>query len=137
MRMADRISEEQRSYNMRRVKNANTEVELRVRRLVHSMGYRFRLHDRTLPGTPDIVFSKKRKVIFVHGCFWHQHDKCSASRRPTSNQGFWNQKLDRNLERDLANQQRLLDSGWSSLVLWECELDDLTSVAPRIKDFLG
>lgn len=73
----------------------------------------------------------------MHGCFWHQHEECVASRRPKSNQGFWNQKLDRNFERDMANQQRLLDDGWGLLVLWECELGDAASLQSRIKDFLG
>ena len=135
--MADRISEEQRSYNMSRVKGANTEVERLVRKLIHSMGYRFRLHDRSLPGTPDIVFSRKKKAIFVHGCFWHQHDDCLSSRRPKSNQDFWNPKLDRNRERDSANQQQLTDGGWDYLIVWECELRETPTLASRIKEFLG
>lgn len=135
--MADRISEEQRSYNMRRVKSANTEPELRVRRLIHSMGYRYRLHDRRLPGTPDVVFSRRKKAIFIHGCFWHQHDGCPSSQRPKSNQDFWNPKLDRNLERDSQNQQKLVKSGWDYLVIWECELRDIPALRSSIQGFLG
>ena len=135
--MVDRISEEQRSYNMSRVKSANTATEIRVRRLIYSMGYRYRLHDRSLPGTPDVVFSRKRKAIFVHGCFWHQHDGCQASRRPVSNQNFWNAKLDRNRERDLQNQRRLMEIGWDYLVVWECDLRDIFSLCSRIQNFLG
>ena len=134
--MADRISEEQRSYNMSRVKGANTTPELRVRRLIHSMGYRYRLHDRSLPGTPDVVFSRKKKAIFIHGCFWHQHNDCPASRRPASNQDFWNAKLDRNLERDSQNQQRLAERGWEYLLVWECELRHIQVLRSRIQSFL-
>ena len=135
--MADRISEQQRSYNMSRVKSANTEPELRVRRLIHAMGYRYRLHDRSLPGTPDVVFSRKKKAIFIHGCFWHQHDNCPGSRRPASNQDFWNTKLDRNLQRDSQNQQRLTERGWDFLIVWECELRDIPALRSRIQGFLG
>lgn len=137
--MADRISEARRSYNMQRIKSSNTEIELMVRRLVHSMGYRYRLHDRRLPGSPDIVFAGRKKVIFVHGCFWHQHPdpRCLDSRVPKSNQDYWISKLDRTQRRDSANQQDLSDSGWDSLIVWECELREIATVQSKIKDFLG
>lgn len=137
--MADRISEERRSYNMRRIKSTNTQVELKVRRLIHSMGYRYRLHDRRLPGSPDLVFRPRRKVIFVHGCFWHQHPEagCRDSRRPQSNLAYWLPKLERTKQRDAENQQRLTESGWQSLTIWDCETADEETLRQRIKDFLG
>lgn len=137
--MADRLSEERRSYNMRRIKSSNTQIELKVRRLIHSMGYRYRLHDRRLPGAPDIVFRPRRKVIFVHGCFWHQHPEagCRDSRRPKSNLAYWMPKLERTKQRDAENQQRLTESGWQSLTIWDCETADENALRERIQDFLG
>ena len=137
--MADRISEERRSYNMRRIKGSNTTVELAVRRLIHGMGYRYRIHDRTLPGKPDLVFRPRRKVIFVHGCFWHQHPDthCLDSRIPKSRQEYWIPKLERTQERDRTNQQQLLDSGWAYLVVWECDLRNIPALRSRIQGFLG
>lgn len=136
--MADRISEERRSYNMSRIKSTNTSVEMSVRRLIHGMGYRYRLHDKRLPGKPDIVFRPRSKVIFVHGCFWHQHPSadCLDSRVPKSNLGYWESKLERTKQRDAANQQRLIENGWESLIIWECELRDISSLSFRIKQFL-
>ena len=103
------------------------------------MGYRYRLHDRRLPGSPDIVFAGKRKVIFVHGCFWHQHPDpgCLDNHVPKSNEAYWGPKLERTQDRDAANQQSLRSLGWKWLILWECELGDTASLQPRIKDFLG
>ena len=136
--MADRISEERRSYNMSRIKSSNTSVELTVRRLIHGMGYRYRLHSKGLPGKPDIVFGPRRKVIFVHGCFWHQHPStdCPDNRIPKSNLAYWQPKLERNQKRDSDNQQALLDSGWESLIVWECELRVPSALSERIKQFL-
>lgn len=136
--MADRISEERRSYNMSRIKSSNTALELAVRRLIHRMGYRYRLHDSSLPGKPDIVFRPRRKVIFVHGCFWHQHPAadCLDSRIPKSNQGYWAPKLERTKQRDAANQQNLFDIGWEPLIVWECELRESQSLSEKIKQFL-
>ena len=123
---------------MSRIKSSNTAVELTVRRLIHGMGYRYRLHDRALPGKPDIVFRPRRKVIFVHGCFWHQHPaaECLDSRVPKSNQSYWGPKLERTKQRDAANQQTLIESGWDSLIVWECELREPPALAARIKGFL-
>ena len=143
--MADRISEERRSYNMSRIKSSNTSVEkfepedIAVRRLIHGMGYRYRLHGKGLPGKPDIVFRPRRKVIFVHGCFWHQHSSsvCSDSRVPKSNLDYWEPKLERTKQRDANNQDLLLDMGWESLIVWECELRDIPALRARIQGFLG
>ena len=136
--MADRISEERRSYNMSRIKSSNTTVELAVRRLIHGMGYRYRLHGKGLPGKPDIVFGPRRKVIFVHGCFWHQHpsDDCVDSRLPKSNLGYWQPKLERNQMRDSRNEQALVESGWTPFTVWECELKNTEALCARIRQFL-
>lgn len=136
--MADRISEERRSYNMSRIKSSNTSVELTVRRLIHGMGYRYRLHGKGLPGKPDIVFRPRRKVIFVHGCFWHQHSaaNCLDGRVPKSNLSYWKPKLERTKQRDANNQDLLLEMGWESLIIWECELCDTPALRSRIQGFL-
>ena len=136
--MADRISEERRSYNMRRIKSTDTSVELAIRKMIHRMGYRYRLHDRKLPGSPDIVFRVRRKIIFVHGCFWHQHPdpNCLDSRIPKSNQDYWIPKLARSQERDQTNQLKLSEQGWRHLVVWECELKDALGLRSRIRAFL-
>lgn len=112
--------------------------ELAVRRLVYSLGFRFRLHRDDLPGKPDLVFAKKRKVIFVHGCFWHRHPApaCKDSRAPRSNTDYWKPKLDRNVERDAQAVDLLKAQGWSVLTIWECETKHLPNVAARINAFL-
>lgn len=106
---------------MRRIRSTDTAPELAVRRLLYRLGYRYRLHRKELPGRPDLVFLKRRKVIFVHGCFWHVHT-CNAGRQPKTNQVYWSAKLARNVERDALNQAALLALGWESLVVWECQL---------------
>jgi len=133
----DPLSPKARSEQMRRVRSKDTGPELVVRRLVHSMGYRYRLHSKTLPGHPDLVFAGRRKVIFVHGCFWHRHEGCPRCRMPKSRVDFWKPKLEGNQKRDQANQLRLRELGWDHLVVWECELKDASSLASRIKQFLG
>jgi len=128
---------EKLSAHMRTIRKTDTKPELAVRRLVHAMGYRYRLHRRDLPGTPDLVFAGRRKVLFVHGCFWHRHD-CSLGRKhPSVNPSYWQPKLKRNAARDTENVQRLTELGWSALVLWECELADRDALAQRIKTFLS
>lgn len=122
---------------MRRVRGRNTTPELKVRRLLHAAGYRYRLHDRRLPGSPDLVFRKRRKVIFVHGCFWHGHDCPRGSRAPKANQTFWQAKFDRNRARDVRDLETLTRLGWRSLVVWECELKDSGELEKRLKAFLG
>jgi DNA mismatch endonuclease (patch repair protein) len=136
--MTDKISRERRSANMSAIRGKGTKPELLVRRLLHRLGYRYRLHRKDLPGRPDIVFLKRRKAIEVRGCFWHQHPdpSCRKARQPASNEAFWNEKLRRNVERDAANLKRLGDAGWEVLVLWECELS-ATDLAPRLTNFLG
>ena len=118
---------------MARVLNKDTKPELYVRRLVFSKGYRYRLHVRSLPGTPDLVFAKAKKVIFVHGCFWHRHPRCG--RLPKSKKRFWVTKLEQNRQRDLCNLRKLRRRGWKGLVLWECELSSPT-LSDKITFFL-
>jgi DNA mismatch endonuclease (patch repair protein) len=125
-----------RSENMRRIRSADTAPELRVRRLVHAMGYRYRLHKRELPGKPDIVFSSKKKVILVHGCFWHAHRRCKIARVPKSNTHYWIPKLLRNTNRDAAVRKLLKRAGWEALVIWECETRDSSCLGKRIARFL-
>lgn len=134
--MTDRIQPEVRSRIMRRVRAKDTKSEMAVRRLVHGLGYRYRLHARNLPGTPDLVFAARKKAIFVHGCFWHQHN-CRRGTRPSSNLEFWNVKLELNTERDRRTMAALKEAGWSVLVIWECETRLLEPLITRIKGFLG
>lgn len=132
----DRISAEQRSANMRRIRSKDTSPELALRRLIHALGFRFRLHRKGLPGRPDLVFPGRRKVIFVHGCFWHQHPGCSEGRIPRSRLDYWTPKLGRNQVRDAANLNLLNEQGWKVLVIWECDLKDLQALTKRVKGFL-
>lgn len=120
---------------MGRVRGKDTGPEMRVRRLVYRMGFRYRLHCRGLPGKPDLAFSGRKKAIFVHGCFWHQHD-CARGTRPLSNRDFWNRKLDRTVQRDKANISALEECGWSVLIVWECETKNLDQLEDRVKEFL-
>jgi DNA mismatch endonuclease (patch repair protein) len=108
-----------------------------VRRLVHSLGYRYRLHRKDLPGRPDLVFGSRRKVIFVHGCFWHLHKGCIDARLPASNRSYWGPKLKRNVERDSQHLRNLKNAGWRVLVVWECETLDLSKLRQRLLYFLG
>ncbi|SDY39846.1 very short patch repair endonuclease [Nitrosomonas halophila] len=135
--MTDTMSSAQRSRIMSRVRAKNTRPEMTVRRLLHSMGYRYRLHDTSLPGKPDLVFASRHKVIFVHGCFWHGHEGCRFFAVPKSNRDFWNDKFKRNMARDEANYVKLCEAGWSVLVIWQCELRDLKEVEQRAMEFLG
>lgn len=121
---------------MSRVRCKGTKVEMRVRRLVHSMGYRYRLHARQLPGHPDMVFAGRKKAIFVHGCFWHRHPDCALARLPKSRLDFWLPKLQGNRLRDLAEQEKLSALGWRVMVVWECQLKDMDDLAKRIIAFL-
>jgi DNA mismatch endonuclease (patch repair protein) len=135
MNVMDVYNTNKRSEVMRAVKSKNTKPELRVRSLLHRAGLRFRLHDKNLPGRPDIVFPSRRAVIFVHGCFWHQHPDCPHAARPASNSDYWNRKLSRNSERDGANLEALAKSGWRTLVLWECQIKT-ADVVSLVKEFL-
>ena len=119
--MADMFSPEKRSALMARIHSADTSPELSLRRLIHGLGYRFRVHRTDLPGKPDIVMAKHRLIIFMHGCFWHGH-KCLEGRRPGSNTAYWNRKLDRNMSRDKENLTALRRLGWRCSIVWECQL---------------
>lgn len=125
-----------RSEIMRAVKSRNTTPELIVRRLVYNLGYRFRLHRRDLPGKPDLVFIGRRKVIFVHGCFWHGHNCSRGAREPKTNAEYWHSKISRNRERDAENVDRLAVLGWRTHIVWECELRDQAALAHRLRAFL-
>lgn len=137
--MTDTLSPAQRSERMSRVRSRDTRPELFVRRLVHSLGYRFRLHRKDLPGRPDLVFLGRRKVIFVHGCFWHRHNDpdCRLSRIPKSRRDFWVRKLEANRLRDCRNMSTLEEDGWAVLVVWECELRHKEQVENKLRQFLG
>lgn len=134
--MADNRSQESRSALMARIGSKHTAPELTVRRLLHGLGYRFRLHRRDLPGKPDIVLPGRRKAIFVHGCFWHAHG-CKIGQRPKSRPDFWLPKLARNQARDLANVENLRAAGWEVDVVWQCEIKDLEVLKQRLHSFLG
>jgi DNA mismatch endonuclease, patch repair protein len=133
----DNLTPDQRSWNMSRVRSKDTLPELRVRRLVHALGYRYRLHSRKLIGHPDLVFGPRMKVIFVHGCFWHRHKDCVLCRMPKSKLKFWRLKLEANRKRDLSNQEKLIAMGWEFLIIWECETHKTAEIASRIRTFLG
>ena len=122
---------------MRRIRSKDTNPELVLRRLIHGLGYRFRLHRKDLPGRPDLVFAKRRKIVFVHGCFWHQHPDCREGRIPGSRLDYWVPKLKKNQIRDAANRALLEEQGWKVLIIWECELTDISVVKRAVKKFLG
>jgi DNA mismatch endonuclease (patch repair protein) len=121
---------------MRAVKGKDTAPELLVRRLLHSHGYRYRLHRNDLPGKPDLTFPARRRVIFIHGCFWHGHGCKRGAREPKSNVAYWRAKIARNRERDCEHQHALSRSGWAALTVWECELKDSAALLRRLKRFL-
>ena len=122
---------------MSRVRQKNTDPEIAVRRCLHSLGYRFRLHRRDLPGTPDIVLPKFRKVIFVHGCFWHRHHDCSKATTPKTRVEFWSEKFRANVERDEKKGQALRDTGWEPLVIWECESKDAAHLKQKLSELIS
>ncbi len=128
-----------RSENMRRIKSKDTSPELLVRKITHKLGYRFRLHRADLPGKPDLTFPTKKKVIFVHGCFWHQHKSpnCKFAHVPRTNTGYWIPKLKRNVERDKKYQEQLREKGWRFLIIWECESKDIEPLKNKIDQFLS
>lgn len=135
----DKLTLQQRSENMRRIRSKGTKPEIEVRRLIYRLGYRYRLHVKTLSGKPDLVFHSRGKVIFVHGCFWHQHcdPACKKARKPTSNVTFWNNKLKANAERDERNMELLLSEGWQVLTIWQCQIKNAADLSDRIKRFLN
>lgn len=135
--MVDRLTPERRSALMSRVRGKDTSPELRVRRLAHALGFRFRLHRRDLPGRPDLVFPRLRKIIFVHGCFWHRHEGCRKATHSKSRIDYWEEKFTRNVERDRSVQLELAVQGWNVLVIWECETKVPDDLAVRLKEFLA
>lgn len=132
----DRLSPERRGWLMSRIKSKNTSPEMVVRRLVYGMGFRYRLHVKTLPGKPDLVFAGRRKVIFVNGCFWHGHESCRYARPSKSRTEFWTAKISRNRERDLDNISAIEASGWSVLTVWQCELKNIEGLKNLLYDFI-
>ncbi|MEX2650391.1 MAG: DNA mismatch endonuclease Vsr [Alphaproteobacteria bacterium] len=136
--MVDTLTPRQRSERMSRVRGRNTRPEVAVRRLVHGMGFRYRLHGHDLPGTPDMVFASRKKVIFIHGCFWHRHSarSCKLARLPKSRLDFWLPKLDANRRRDRVNRAMLKRMGWDSMLVWECQISDSRELKVNIRRFL-
>lgn len=126
-----------RSEIMARVRGRDTGPELLVRRMLHAMGYRYRVQARGLPGRPDLAFTKRRVAVFVHGCFWHGHDCARGVRTPKANAEFWRAKIDRNRVRDAASAEKLAALGWRTMVVWECGLRDREALAERLRKFLG
>lgn len=133
----DTLSSQERSERMSRVRNKDSAPELKLRRLVHGLGFRYRLHVKELPGQPDLVFPARRSVIFMHGCFWHRHEGCKLARLPKSKLDFWGVKLEANRQRDITHQERLRELGWRVLVVWECELNDVGHVSEIVREFLS
>ena len=125
---------EQRSRNMSAIKSKNTKPEIKVRKLLHSMGYRFRLHSKDLPGSPDIVLPKYKTVIFVHGCFWHRHENCKYASTPKTRKEFWNKKFTENKKRDSEIQEKIKILDWRSVVIWECETKNIENLRDKIID---
>ena len=124
-----------RGENMRRIRSTDSAPEMAVRRLIHHMGYRYRLHDSKLPGRPDLIFASRGKIIFVHGCFWHCHAGCPTAHIPKTRREYWQPKLNRNRARDKSNEHQLRELGWNVLTIWECEIGK-GGLPARIKDFL-
>ena len=134
--MADKVSPEIRSRIMAQVKSKGMKPEMHVRRLLHALGYRYRLHRKDLPGRPDLVFPSRRKVVFVNGCFWHKHRGCPRVRIPATNRDYWQTKLERNRVRDERNIALLQEDGWAVMTVWECQLRDLPAATDRLVAFL-
>jgi DNA mismatch endonuclease (patch repair protein) len=133
----DTLTPAQRSERMSRVRSKDTKPEMLVRTMVHQMGFRYRLHVKTLPGNPDMVFPSRGKIIFVHGCFWHRHGaQCDFTRWPKSKLDFWRPKLEQNHERDKIVRRELRKLGWQVLTLWECQMKNSTALATRVRKFL-
>jgi len=134
----DSVSHSKRSLIMARVRSEDTRPELTIRRLLHSLGYRFRLHRRDLPGNPDLVFPSRRKVVFVHGCFWHQHRCARGNRVPSSHREYWVHKLQGNVTRDRKNRCQLRRLGWDVFIVWECQTNarKLPKITTKLCEFL-
>jgi DNA mismatch endonuclease (patch repair protein) len=135
--MTDRLTPERRSWNMSKIRSQNTNPELLVRSLLHSMGYRFRLHRKDLPGSPDIVLPRYQTVILVHGCFWHRHSGCRFAYMPKSRIEFWQKKFAENLRRDTNAKRRLRQIGWQVVVVWECQTRLIDILRKRLERALA
>lgn len=136
--MTDIFSKSKRSKIMRSIRGKDTTPEINVRQLVFSMGYRYRLHCKDLPGCPDLVFTRLKKVIFVNGCFWHGHKKCARKRKPSkTNVLFWKNKIEKTKKRDKTNLKSLKKLGWDTLTIWECEIPDSESIKNKLLTFLS
>jgi len=131
----DRITKDHRSWNMSRIKDRNTKPEIIVRKALHRLGYRFRLHRKDLPGRPDIVLPKYKTVIFVHGCYWHRHKGCKYAYIPKSRVKFWERKFEENIERDKRNKRTLKRMGWRVIVIWECSINRIGN-SPELGEFI-
>jgi len=135
--MADRLSAERRSWNMSRIRSKDSVPELRVRSFLHRKGFRFRLHDKKLPGSPDIVLKKHRTAIFVHGCYWHRHQGCKQGsyfpKKPRQGLNFWKEKFEKNVQRDKKNRDILEKTGWKVVVIWECETKNEEALQEHLK----
>ena len=125
---------EKRSRNMSAIKSKNTKPEIAVRKLLHSLGYRFRIHKKNLPGSPDIILPKYKTVIFVHGCFWHRHENCKYASTPKTRKEFWENKFKANVKRDLDIQEKIKNIGWKYVVIWECEINNKSKLKNIFKN---
>ena len=134
--MVDVLTPKQRKYCMSRIQGKDTQPEMIVRKMVHALGYRYRLHVRSLPGCPDLVFPSRQKVIFVHGCFWHRHNCKYGKVRPATRKAFWQKKLEGNKERDKKNRRKLRKQGWEILTIWECQTRKPENLIERIVKYL-
>ena len=135
--MADIMSSKDRSLCMSKIKGRNTKPEIKVRKILYKLGYRYRLHRKDIPGNPDIAFISRKKVIFIHGCFWHRHAGCKYAYTPKSNVEHWNKKFKENVDRDNKVLEELNDKGWNYLIIWECQLKNNENIPEMLKTFLG
>jgi DNA mismatch endonuclease (patch repair protein) len=133
----DTLTKTERSERMAKIRSKNTQPELRVRRVVYQLGYRYRLHRQDLPGCPDLVFPSRRKIVFVHGCFWHGHQDCKVANNPKTRRSFWSAKFKRNRTRDARSQKALTRDGWQVFTVWECETKNTIVLESLLSRFLG
>ena len=131
------VDKSKRSYNMSQIRGKDTKPELIVRKILFKNGYRYRLHSNKVIGKPDIIFEKRKKIIFVHGCFWHRHENCKYSTLPKTNKSFWNRKFDDNVRRDKYVRKQLLEMGYELMVIWECQTKNISDLETELLDFVG
>ena len=132
-----KINRSKRSFNMSRIRGKDTKPELVVRKILFKNGYRYRLYSNRVVGKPDIIFEKRKKIIFVHGCFWHRHENCKYSTLPKTNKSFWNRKFDDNVRRDKYVRKQLLEMGYELMVIWECQTKNISDLETELLDFVG